>query len=177
MWMALLEERGVGGSQDVEIVDPGEWLALDGLPVSLAVACAVVVHDRFRRQADADSGRTARGSGAQGFGQGAGAGELASGGVHAEGEFGNVASQQHGGDSQECNLCSLIVLLEDQCRNYQYCKWDKVDGTALWEGRMQPAVGGHQKHRGEREAGAGEGKQRPIAAPPVVKSGGRPRRG
>src|ERR1035438_3451208 len=137
MEMALLDERGVGGSQDVKIVDPGERLALDGLPVSLTVACAVVAHDRFRRQADADFWRTATGSGAQGFGQGAGARELASGGVHAEGEFGNVAGQQHGGDSQERNLRSLVVLLEDQRRNYQHCKGYQVDGTVLWEGCMQ----------------------------------------
>src|ERR1017187_1559127 len=110
MEMALLDERGVSRSQDVEIVDPGERLGLDGLPVRLAVACSVVTHDWLRRQADAYFGRTAPGSVAQGFGQGAGAGELASGGVHAEREFGQVADQQHGGDSQEHNSCSLVVL-------------------------------------------------------------------
>src|ERR1019366_6955019 len=125
MEMALLDERGVDGSEDVEIVGSGERLALDGLPSPLAVAGAVVAHDWLRRQADADPGRTAPGIGAEGFGRSAGAGELAPGGVHGEVKFDDVAGQQHDGNRQECNLCSLVVLLEDYCRNYQCRKWDK----------------------------------------------------
>src|ERR1035441_5740919 len=172
MEMALLDERGVDGSEDVEIVGSGERLALDGLPSPLAVTGAVVAHDWLRRQADADSGRTAPGIGAQSFGQGTGAGELAPGGVHGEVEFDDVAGQQHDGDRQERNSCSLIVLLEDSSSNYKYRQWDQVDRALLWEGRMQPAVRGHQNHQGEGEAGAGERDERSIAAPPVVESSG-----
>src|ERR1017187_3465299 len=172
MEMALLDKSGVGGSEDVEIVDSGGRLAFDGIPVPLAIAGAVVAHDGFSLQADADSGRTTPRIGAQGFGHGAGAGELAPCGIHAEGEFDDVASQQHGGDRQERNLCSPIVLLEDYRCNYKYCQWDKVDRAFLWEWRMQPAVRGHEEHQGEGEAGAGERDERSIAAPPVVKSCG-----
>src|ERR1035441_7170230 len=43
MKMALFDEGGVGGGQDIEIIDAGERKALDGSPVSLAVAGAVVI--------------------------------------------------------------------------------------------------------------------------------------
>src|ERR1017187_1953648 len=83
MKMALFDEGGVGGGQDIEIIDAGERKALDGSPVSLAVAGAVVINDRFGRQAGADADRRVSGFCAQGFSQGTGASELASSGVHA----------------------------------------------------------------------------------------------
>src|ERR1022692_543280 len=104
MKMALFDEGGVGGGQDIEIIDAGEGKALDGSPVSLAVAGAVVINDRFSRQAGADADRRVSGFCAQGFSQGTGASELASSGVHAGGELGNVAGQKHGRDAEEGNL-------------------------------------------------------------------------
>src|ERR1019366_8699726 len=125
MKMALFDEGGVGGGQHIEIIDAGERKALDGSPVSLAVAGAVVINDRFGRQAGADADRRVSGFCAQGFSQGTGASELASSGVHAGGELGNVAGQKHGRDAEEGYLRSLIVSLEDRCRNWQDSKGDQ----------------------------------------------------
>src|ERR1035437_8656019 len=89
--MALFDERGVGWGQDVVIVDAGERLALDGLPVPLAVAYAVVINDRFRRQAGADPHGAVPGFYASGFGQRTGARKLAPRSVHAAGAFAPAA--------------------------------------------------------------------------------------
>src|ERR1035438_8426349 len=111
MEMALFDEGGIGGGQDIEVIDAGERLALDGSPVRLAVAGAVVINDGFGRQAGADADRRVSGSCAQGLSQRTGTGELASGGVHAAGELGNVAGQKHRRDAQKRDLRSLIVSL------------------------------------------------------------------
>ena len=84
------------GSQDVIIVGSRERLAIDALPVRLAVACAVVIDDGLGGQARADPHRCGARVFTQDFGQDAAAGKLPPRGVHPEREYGNVADQEQG---------------------------------------------------------------------------------
>src|SRR5260370_31567618 len=166
--MALLDERGVGGGEDVVVVGSGERLALDELPVALAVAGPVVAHDGLRVEADADPGGASSHLFAQGLGQGAASGELASGGVRGDGEFRKVTGQKQGGEREERYLCSLVLSLEDGCRNWQHRKGDQIDRTLLGKRGMQADVRDEEKHQSECEGSAGEGQERSILAPPVT---------
>ena len=57
MQMALFDECPIGRGQDVVVIDAGERLSLDGLPIPLAVAGAIETNDGFRRNAGADPDR------------------------------------------------------------------------------------------------------------------------
>src|SRR5260370_39684304 len=164
--MALLDERGVGGGEDVVVVGSGERLALDELPVALAVAGPVVAHDGLRVEADADPGGASSHLFAQGLGQGAASGELASGGVRADGEFRKVTGQKQGGEREERYLCSLVLSLEDGCRNWQHRKGDQIDRTILGKRGMQAAGPDEQEHQSEYGARAGHGRSHALLAPP-----------